>query len=194
MNEVSYIPAATFPIAILLIPQVSNLKCRKDLRKALRLVHQCRKQKHVASSRDTAHQWDNILRVTLKALRVRDTLKCGPGITEVQAPDVVLFSMSRETEGAAQTSLEVSQKRKPRETESTCESRSEHERPSWTRCKRLGRHRWTLRRCTFRYGRDLWFHRCRRHCSWTRVTKQPFGNTQESLDLRTSKACSRLQE
>ena len=26
---------------------------------------------------------------------------------------------------------------------------------------------WTPRRCTFRYGRDLWLHRCRRHCTWT---------------------------
>ena len=30
----------------------------------------------------------------------------------------------------------------------------------------------TLRRCTFRYGRDLWRYRSRQHCTWTRVTKR----------------------
>ena len=34
------------------------------------------------------------------------------------------------------------------------------------------KYRWTPRRCTFRYGRDLWLHRCRRHCTWTRITKR----------------------
>ena len=36
-------------------------------------------------------------------------------------PDVVLFSVPRETESVVQKILEVSQKRKPREIESTCE-------------------------------------------------------------------------
>ena len=33
------------------------------------------------------------------------------------------------------------------------------------------KYRSTLRRCTFRYGRDLWLHRCRQHCTCTWVTK-----------------------
>ena len=53
-----HFPAATFRIAALSFAQESNLKCRKDLFKALRLVHQRRKQKHVVSSRDTAYLWD----------------------------------------------------------------------------------------------------------------------------------------
>ena len=60
-------------------------------------------------------------RVTPKARGVRHTLKCGAGKKEVQTQDVVLFSMPRETESMEQKILEVFQKRKPRETESTCE-------------------------------------------------------------------------
>ena len=56
-----------------------------------------------------------------KSPGVQETLKCGSGKKEVKTPDVVLFSMPRETESMAQKILEVSQKRKPRETESTCE-------------------------------------------------------------------------
>ena len=58
---------ATFPTAILFSPQESNLKCRKDLRKALRLDHQRRMQKHVVSFRDNAYLWEKIIRVTLKS-------------------------------------------------------------------------------------------------------------------------------
>ena len=49
------------------LPQESSLKCGKDLREALRLFHQQRKQKHVVSSRDTACLWEKNLRVTMKA-------------------------------------------------------------------------------------------------------------------------------
>ena len=34
------------------------------------------------------------------------------------------------------------------------------------------RYRSTLRRCTFRYGRDSRLHRYRQHCTWTRDTKK----------------------
>ena len=39
-------------------------------------------------------------------------------------------------------------------------------------------YRSTLRRCTFRYGRDLWLHRCRQHCTWTELRRE-FGIVQE---------------
>ena len=49
----------------------------------------------------------------------------------------------------------------------------------------------TLRRCTFRYGRDSWLHRCRQHCTWTRVTKKKrIWNYSRILNLRKSKALS----
>ena len=57
MNDTHFL-AATFRLAILSFAQESNLKCRKALFKALRLVHERRKQKHVVSSRDTAYLWD----------------------------------------------------------------------------------------------------------------------------------------
>ena len=183
-----FFPAATFPRAILFFPQARNLKCRKDLKKAVRLVHQQRKQKHVVSSRDTAYLRDKFLRVTQKALGVRDTLKCGLGKKEVQTPDVILFSMPRETESTAQKNLEVSQKRKLRETESTCEKSFKTWKTDLHTMKASRKYRWTPRRCTFRYGRDLWLHRCRRHCTWTRVTKRIW-NHSKILNLRTSKVC-----
>ena len=34
------------------------------------------------------------------------------------------------------------------------------------------RYRWTPRRCTSRYGRYPWPHRCRRHCTWLRITRR----------------------
>ena len=89
--------------------------------KALRRVHQRRKQKHVVSFRDNANLWDKTIRVTPKARGVQETLKFGPGKKEMQNPDGILFSMPRETESMVQKILEVSQKRNPRETESTCE-------------------------------------------------------------------------
>ena len=49
-----------------------------------------------------------------------ERLKCGHGKKEMQNPDGILFSMPRETESMIQKILEVSQRRKPRETESTC--------------------------------------------------------------------------
>ena len=58
-------PAATSPIAIIFFPQESNLKCRKDLGKALHLVLQRWKHKHVVSSRVKAYLWNKIIRVTL---------------------------------------------------------------------------------------------------------------------------------
>ena len=54
-------PAATFPTAILFFPQESNLRCREDLRKALRLDRQQRKQEHVVSFHVKAYLWDKKL-------------------------------------------------------------------------------------------------------------------------------------
>ena len=186
-------PAATITTAILFFPQESDQKCRKDLRKALHLVHQPRKQKLVVSSRDTAYLWDKILRVTLIARRVQETLKCGPGKKEVQTPEVVLFSMPRETESMTQKKKKVSQKRKPRETESTCEKSFKIWKTDSDTMKASWKYRWTPRRCKFRYGRDLWSHRCRRHCSWTRVTKRIWKYSR-ILNVRTLKVCSELRE
>ena len=120
-EKTPHFPAATFPTAILFFPQESNLRCRKDLRKALRLDRQRRMQEHVVSFHVKAYLWDKIIRVTVKALGVQETLKCGPGKRELQNPDGILFSMPRETESMVQKILEVSQKRMPRETESTRE-------------------------------------------------------------------------
>ena len=55
------------------------------------------KQAHVVSSRGTAYLWDKILRVTLKVLGARDTLKCEPGKKGVRTPNVVLFSKLQES-------------------------------------------------------------------------------------------------
>ena len=34
------------------------------------------------------------------------------------------------------------------------------------------KYRWTPRRCTSRYGRYPWLHRCRRHCTWIRISRR----------------------
>ena len=67
-------------------------------------------------SRGTAHLWDKILRVTLKALGVRVTLKCGTREKGVQTVDVILLSLPRETVVMVLKILEVSWKRQNRET------------------------------------------------------------------------------
>ena len=179
----------------LFFPQESNLRCRKDLRGALRLDLQRRKQKkkHVGSFRDSAYLWDKIIRVTLKPRGVQETLKCGLGKKEVQNPDGILFSMPRETESMVQKILEVSQKRMPRETESTREKSFKTWKSHSDTMKAARKYRWTPKRCTSRYGRDLWLHRCRQHCTSTRVTKRIW-NYSRILNLRASKACVVLQE
>ena len=106
-----HFPAATFPTVILVFPQESNLRCRKDLRKVLRQDRQQRKQEHVVSFHVKAYLWDKIIRVTLKARGVQETLKSGFGKKEIQNPDGILFSMLRETESMVmvQKILEVSE-------------------------------------------------------------------------------------
>ena len=70
---------------------------------------------------------------------VRETLKCGHGKKEVRNPDGILFSMPRETESMVQKFLEVSQRRKLRETESTREKVVQNlKRPTLTRWTHLG--------------------------------------------------------
>ena len=64
-----------FPAVILFFPQESNLRCRKDLRNALRLDRQQRKQEHVVSFHVKAHLRDKITRATQKAWGVQETLK-----------------------------------------------------------------------------------------------------------------------
>ena len=82
-------------------------------------------------------------------------------------PDGTLFSMLRETESTRERSF----------TTSKINSDS---------MKLSRKYRSTLRRYIFRHGRDLWLHRCRRHCTWTRVTKRIW-NCSRILNLRTSK-------
>ena len=66
--------------------------------------------KSVVSFRDIAYLWDKILRVTRKARGVQETLKCGPGMKEMNNPEGGLGKLR----GHAK-------------------SRSEHQRPTQTR-------------------------------------------------------------
>ena len=100
-----HFPAGTFPTAILLFRQESNLRCREDLRKALRLDRQWWKQKHVVSFHMKACLWDKIIRVILQVQEVQETLNCGLGKKEVQNLDGILFSMPRKTERMVQEIL-----------------------------------------------------------------------------------------
>ena len=177
--------AATFTV-FLFFSQESSLKCRKDLRKALHLDHQRWKRKHVVSFREHAYLWDKIIRVTPNARGVQETLKCGLGKKEMKNPDGILFSVPRETERKVQKIL---QKRMPRETEST----RERLKVNSDTMNAFRKYRSSVRRCIFRYGRDLWFHRCRQHCAWTRVTKRKW-NYCKILNLRTSKVCSEFRD
>ena len=70
--------------------------------------------------------------------------------------------------------------RLPRETESGCKKTFRTWKTESDAMKASRKHWWIQRRCTLRCGRDLWLHRCGRHCTWARVTK-------------ASKACSGLQ-
>ena len=81
----------------------------------------------------------------------------------------------------------------PLETESTREKSFRTSKTNTDTMKASRNYRSTLRRCAFRYGRDLWLHRCRQHCTWTRVTKR-IGNYSRILNLRTSKVCSESRE
>ena len=119
--------------------------------------------------------------------------KCGLGKKEMKNPDGILFSMPRETESTVQKILEVSQRRIPQETESTREKSFRTSKTNSDTMKASRKYRSTLRRCTFRCGCDLWLHRCRQHCTWTRVAKIIW-NYSRILNLRTSKVCSELRE
>ena len=79
--------------------------------------------------------------------------------------------MPRETESMDQKILEVFRKRMPRETESAREKSFRTIKTNSGTTKAPRKYRSTPRRCVFRYGQDLWLHRCRQHCTWTRVTK-----------------------
>ena len=89
-------------------------------------------------------------------------------------PDGVLFSM-------------------PRETESTREKSFRTLKTNSDTMKASRKYRSTPRRCIFRYGQDLWFHRSRQHCTRTQVTKR-IRNYSRILNLRTSKVYSELRE
>ena len=71
-------------------------------------------------------------------------------------------------------------------------SRSKHERPTQTRWKHLGNIDEFREIATFQYGRGLWLHRCRQHCTWTWVTKSIWKYSR-LLNLRTFKVCSVLR-
>ena len=268
-----HFPAATFPTAINFFPQESNL------RKALRLDLQRRKQKHVVSFRDNAYlrdckffQFQHVADWTLHGhctltsflpcllsfscpqtgtaqlyntqsdlcMRTPQMDRTGLSSTivfsenecchdiihgcwhvtwwqagkyylsnpespestrdslvwtwqEVQNPDGILFSMLRETESMVQKILAVSQKRKPRETESTREKSFKTWKTNSDTMKAARKYRWSPRRCTSRYGRELWLHRCRQECTWTRVRKRIWSYSR-ILNLRASKVCSGLPE
>ena len=81
---------------------------------------------------------------------------------------VFCSTMPRETETKVQKILEVSQKRMPRETESTREKSFKTWKIDSDTMKAAPKFRWTQRRCIFRSGQDLWLHRCRQRCTWTR--------------------------
>ena len=112
--------------------------------------------------------------ITLQALGIRVVLKCGTGEKGVQTPDVILLSLPRETVVLVQKSLEVSQKRLPRETESTCKKSFRMWKTDSDTTKVSQKYRWIPRRCTSRYGRYLWLHRWHgsKYC-------EEFGNIQE---------------
>ena len=145
-----HFPVATFT-AILFFPQESNLKCRKDLRKALHLVRQWSKRKHVVSFRDNAYLWDKITRVTLKARGAQETLKWGPGKKEksrwysVQHASGNREYSSEDSGGLAETHTEGNRvyMRKSFRTKTNSNT-----------MKASRKYRSTLIRCTFRYGRD----------------------------------------
>ena len=94
-----------------------------------------------------------------------------------------------ETESMVQKILEVSQRRLPRETESTCDKSFKTRKTDSDSMKASRKYRWTPRKCTFQYGRDLWLHRCRQHCTWIRVTKR-FWKYSRILNVRTFKVFS----
>ena len=110
--------AATFP-TILFFPQESTLRYRKNLRKALRLDRQQRLQEHVVSFHVKAYLWDKIIRVTPKSpgstrdsqVRTWEERNTKSGWHSVQH--------ASETENIVQKILGVSQRRMPREIEST---------------------------------------------------------------------------
>ena len=93
---------------------------------------------------------------------------------EMKNPDGTLFSM-------------------PLETESTCEKSFKTWQTDSDTMKASRKHRWTPRRYTFQCGRDLCLHRCRQHCTWTRVTKRIW-NYSRVVNLRTSKVRSELRK
>ena len=70
--------------------------------------------------------------------------------------DGTLFSIPRETETIVQKILEVSQRRMSRETEGTREESFRTSKINSDTTKASRTYRSTLRRCTFRYGLDLW--------------------------------------
>ena len=80
-----------------------------------------------------------------------DTLKRAPAKKDVQTLDVVLFSMLRESESMAQKTPEVSQKRKPQESESTREKSFKIWKTDSDTMIASRKYRSTLIRCTFRY-------------------------------------------
>ena len=58
--------------------------------------------------------------------------------------------------------------------------RSEHQKINSDTMNASWKYRITLRRWIFRYGRDLWLHRCRQHCAWTPVTKRIWNYSKKS--------------
>ena len=157
------------------LPQESNLKCRKDLREALRLDRQQRNQEHVVSFHVKACLWDKIIRVTLKARGVQETLKCGPGKKRHEKIRMVLFSACLG---------------KPRVH---AKGRSEYQKINSDTMNASWKYRSTLRRWIFRYGRDFVASSMQAALHKDPGTKRIW-NYSKFLNLRTSMVCSELRE
>ena len=146
-----HFPAAMFPTTILFFLTESDLRGRKDPRKAVHLLLQRWKQEHVVSSHDTAYLRDKVLRVTLQARGVRVTLKCGVREKGVHPPDIILSSLPRESVVMVQKCLGVPWKRRTRETRELMRKVVQNVKgPTWTQwdCPRSAEHRFDVQNCS----------------------------------------------
>ena len=150
---------ATFTV-ILFFPQESSLKCRKRSQQSSSPGSPTVKAKACCLvSRQCVSVGQDYSSNPKSPGSTRDS-QVWPWEERMKNPDGILFSMPRETERKVGKILEISQKRMPRETEST----RERWKINSDTMKASRKYRSTLRRCIFRYGRDLWLHRCRQHC------------------------------
>ena len=116
---------------------------------------------------------ETIFRVTPQKSSTKDS-QVWTWLKETQNPDDILFSM-------------------PREIESTREKSVQTRRTDSETMKAARTYRRTPRRCTFRYRRDLWLHRCRQHSTRSRGTKNIL-ELFRNFEFESIRTCSVLQE